>query len=133
MKRLGLIVLVLISAFYAYGALVHILNMVGLRGFDWLSAPLKWQVLDVVYLALDVVVALGLWQRWRASIIAFYVAAFSQIALYTIGRSWIMDVPEPFEQGPEAMTYLNGLVVFHVLSLALVTFALKARNATTAA
>jgi len=126
MRRVGLLILVLISAFYAYGALVHVLNMAGLRGFNWLSAPVKWQILDVVYLGLDLVVAFGLWQRWRASIVAFYVAAVSQIALYTIGRSWIMDVPEAFAQGPEAMAYLNGLVVFHLLSLVLVSLALRA-------
>ena len=40
-----------IAACYAYGAAVHVTNMVGLSGFDWLEAPLKWQVLDVACLA----------------------------------------------------------------------------------
>ena len=32
----------IVAAFYAYGALVHVLNMAGMTGFDWLEAPLKW-------------------------------------------------------------------------------------------
>ena len=45
-------VLWIVSAFYAYGALVHVLNIAGRSGFDWSRAPVKWQVLDVIYLVL---------------------------------------------------------------------------------
>ena len=114
-----------VALFYAYGAFVHVANMLSMTGFHWPEAPLKWQVLDVAYLGLDVLVALGLWRQWRASIIAFFIAAFSQIALYTVGRGWIMDVPEAYAQGPEAMSYLDALVVFHVVSMLLVVFALR--------
>ena len=57
--KLSKYILWIVALFYAYGALVHILNILGLTGFEWLKAPLKWQVLDVVYLVLDVVVAIG--------------------------------------------------------------------------
>ena len=73
-----------VAGFYAYGAVVHVMNMAGLNGFDWLRAPLKWQVLDVVYLILDVLVAVGLVLGWRAGYLAFFVAALSQIVLYTV-------------------------------------------------
>ena len=47
MKLAASIVIWLVAAFCCYGALVHVLNMLSLTGFDWQSAPLKWQVLDV--------------------------------------------------------------------------------------
>ena len=113
-----------VAAFYAYGALVHVANMLSLTGYDWSDAPAKWQILDIVYLALDICVAVGLGLRWRASIAAFYVAALSQIALYTIGRAWVLDVPDAFRPPPDAAGYLDGLVAFHVVSLGAVTVAL---------
>ena len=121
------------AAFYAYGALVHILNMASVNGFDWPSAPLKWQVLDVVYLILDIVVAVGLVRMWRVSIAGFYLAALSQIALYTVGRPWVLDVPEAFRPDEQATAYLNSLVTFHLITLIAVTIALaylSKRNAT---
>ena len=120
-------ILGVVAVFYAYGALVHVLNMAGLSGFDWLSAPFKWQVLDVVYLLLDVAVCAGLWRRSRISIYAFYFAALSQILLYTLLRGWIMDVPEAFAIAPDQDSYLTLLVVFHVITLALVTYSLNSK------
>ncbi len=118
-------VLLIVSLFYAYGALVHVLNMLSLTGFDWPSAPLKWQVLDIVYLVLDLLVCVGLVRRWRPSIVAFFVAALSQILLYTVLRSWVLDVPEAFAVGPEQAAYLTTLVIFHVVSLLFVAIALS--------
>ena len=46
----------IVAAFYAFGALVHVMNILGLSGYSWLRAPLKWQVLDVTYLLLDILV-----------------------------------------------------------------------------
>jgi hypothetical protein len=48
-----------VALFYLYGAAVHVFNILGLSGFDWRAAPLKWQALDVVYLVIDLVVAAG--------------------------------------------------------------------------
>lgn len=118
------IILWCVAGFYAYGAVVHVMNMVGLSGFDWSRAPLKWQVLDVVYLILDVVVAVGLVLGWRAGYVAFFAAALSQIVLYTVLRDWIIDVPEEFARSPEEVAYLNGLVWFHVVTIALVGIAI---------
>ena len=126
LRSVGFWILCVVSVFYLYGAIVHVLNMLGLSGFDWNSAPVKWQVLDIVYLILDVTVSLGLFRRMRISIFAFYIAAVSQIVLYTLLRSWIMDVPEPFTITPDQDSYLTLLVVFHVATLCLVTYALYA-------
>ena len=109
-----------IAAAYAYGAYVHVANMAGLSGFDWPSAPLKWQVLDVVYLILDLAVVTGVVFARRFWIVAFGIAAISQIVLYTALRSWVLDVPAAFVVPPEGVNYLDGLVAFHLASLAVV-------------
>ena len=113
-----------IALFYAYGAFVHVLNIAGVNGFDWLQAPLKWQLLDVIYLILDVVVAVGVFRAWRLATVCFYCAALSQIVLYTVFRSWIVDVPEPFTLSTEEVAYLDTLVIFHAVTLIVMTFCL---------
>ena len=55
----------LIALTYGYGGLVHIANIAGLSGYAWVDAPLKWQLLDVVYLSLDTVVFC-----WAAALMA---------------------------------------------------------------
>ena len=118
------IILWCVAAFYAYGAVVHVMNIAGLSGFDWMRAPLKWQVLDIVYLILDVLVAVGIVLGWRAGYFAFFAAALSQIVLYTMFRSWIVDVPQEFARSPEEIKYLDGLVLFHVITIAVVVLAI---------
>ena len=125
---IGKIIIWAVALFYTYGALVHIMNILGLSGFDWAGAPLKWQLLDIVYLFLDVVVAVGFFAGWRQSYYAFYTAAASQVLLYTIFRSWILDVPEAYTVSPEQESYLTGLVVFHLATILLVSIALKAKQ-----
>jgi len=99
--------------------------MLGLSGFDWSNAPLKWQVLDVVYLILDLVVAAGFFARWKVSYFVFYIAAVSQIILYTVFKDWIIDVPEAFTVSEEQESYLTTLVVFHIITILLVSIALR--------
>ena len=113
-----------VSAFYAYGAVVHVTNMVGLNNFDWKDAPLKWQVLDLVYLSLNIVVVIGLVLGWIAGYVAFFAAAASQILLYTVFRTWILEVPDEFAQTPEEIKYLDGLVIFHFVTVAAVLLAM---------
>ena len=117
----------IVSAFYLYGAAVHVLNILGYSGFDWAAAPLKWQVLDVVYLILDLVVVAGFVLSWKVGFGAFYLAALSQIVLYTLFRDWIIDVPQEFSVTEEQRGYLTTLVIFHCVTLAFVTFALWLR------
>ena len=123
MLLISKLILWTVAIFYAFGATVHIMNIAGYSGFDWLRAPLKWQVLDVVYLALDILVAVGLLLGWRSGLFAFYIAALSQIFLYTIFRQWILDVPEEFARSPQEVSYLSSLVLFHIVTLVLVSLA----------
>ena len=113
------------AAIYSYGAAVHVMNMIGSSGFDWAGAPLKWQILDVVYLVLDVVVVFGLPLGWIAGYGAFFLAAASQIVLYTLLRTWILDVPAQFARTPDEIRYLDVLVVFHLVTIAVVVVAFR--------
>lgn len=117
-------VLWVVTGLYLFGAAVHVANMASATGFEWRAAPVKWQVLDVVYLVLNLTVVVGL--RWMVSvsILAFYVAAVSQVVLYTVGRGWITNVPAPFQPDAAALAYMDLLVVFHVAAMIAVTGAI---------
>ena len=117
-----------IALFYFYGAIVHVFNIFSLSGFDWCAAPFKWKVLDVVYLVIDLVVAVGLIRGWKLGYLAFYLAAISQIILYTAFRDWIVDVPAEFLVSEEQLGYLTTLVVFHCVTIALLTLAVWIRK-----
>lgn len=130
MKFSTSIVTWLVALFYAYGTVVHILNMLSLTGFDWRAAPLKWQTLDVVYLILDAIVVIGVFLGWKVGYAAFYLAAVSQVFLYTVFRDWIINVPSEFAVTSEQRSYLTTLVIFHCVTLVLMTAALKFRAVT---
>ena len=117
------IILWIVALFYAYGALVHVLNMASLTGFAWPDAPLKWQALDIFYLVIDIVVVVGLLRRRTYGFVAFYIAAISQILLYTLFQDWIVDVPAEFALSSEQVAYLDSLVVFHAVTVVLVGIA----------
>lgn len=120
-RRIATIFIWTVALFYAYGALVHVLNMANLSGFDWGAAPRKWQALDLIYLIVDVVVVFGLMLRWRLGFVAFYLAAISQIVLYTLLRPWVLDVPPEFAVSESEQQYLTVLVVFHAVTLTAMT------------
>jgi hypothetical protein len=121
--------LLLIAAFYAYGAAVHVANMASLTGFDWLAAPRLWQALDIVYLVLDVAVVVGLLLKHAFGLGAFIVAATSQIVLYTVFRDHVAMLGTPHALDPAQVDYLTTLVAFHVVTV--VIFALLAAFAPT--
>jgi hypothetical protein len=104
------------------------MNMAGFSGFDWRTAPLKWQVLDIAYLGLNLVVVTGFVLERRFGFIAFYAAAAGQILLYTLLRAWILDVPEAFARSPEEIANLDLLVGFHIVTLVLVMAVLRLRK-----
>ena len=111
---------------YLNGAAVHAANMLGFSGYAWREAPFKWQLLDVFYLTLDITVVIGFVLGWRIGLIAFFTAAATQLLLYTVFRNWILDVPERF-LSPEMASSLNGLLIFHVVTVGLVLFAIWLR------
>lgn len=117
-----------IIAAYFYGASVHVANIAGMTGFDWSQAPWKWQALDIFYLALDVMVVVGLLYFPRFGLCCFAVAAISQIILYTAFRSWVVDVPAEIAPSPDKLRYLTQLVIFHLATLAAVAGSYFLRN-----
>ena len=104
---------------------MHGVNVLGLGGFEWADAPTKWQVLDIAYRILDVIVLLGFFERAKVFIVAFYIAALSQIVLYTALRPWVVDVPEAFQFTPQQNQYLTTVGVFHGVTIVLVTGAVR--------
>ena len=106
-----------VAVAYAYGASVHALNMLSMTGFDWSAAPLKWRMLDVAYLIVDLAATIGLFARRAFGILAFLAGAVSQICLYTVFRTWILDVPAEFAPTADQAAYPTGLARFHFITL----------------
>ncbi|MEL6298350.1 MAG: hypothetical protein AAFQ45_07250 [Pseudomonadota bacterium] len=69
-------------------------------------------------------VVIGLVLGWRVGYVAFFVAAVSQLLLYTVARAWILDVPAAFAHSPEEAGYLDSLGVFDVATIGLVALAI---------
>lgn len=100
------------AVFYSLGAAVHAVNLA--TGFG--AAPAKWLALDAVYLAADLGVVAGVLLRSRLAAPLLALTALSQIALYTAGRAWLLDVPEAY-RAPDGAAHLDGLVAFHAVTL----------------
>jgi hypothetical protein len=100
----------LVGIMYAFGAVVHLANILGLGGTGWKSSPISWKVLDVAYALLDSAVVVGLWMLAPWGVICFLAAALSQILLYTLFRG-------AFARNPEHVRTLRAMVSFHVATL----------------
>jgi hypothetical protein len=67
----------------AYGALVHLLNILGFGEMSWREMPFTWRVGDICYGILDTITAIGLWQKTAWGIFCFLGAIASQFIIYT--------------------------------------------------
>ena len=103
--------MIVIALMYGFGGLVHIGNMLGFGELEWSESPLSWQVGDVVWGLLDIIVVVGILLKAPVGILALVVAALSQIIVYGI---W----PDAFALTDEHMQTLRGMVYFHVVVLA---------------
>lgn len=112
----------LIAIFLAYGATVHVGNMIGLSGTPWLSTPVLWRCMDVVLLVFDVVAAVALWKKvsWSAWFVVVGIVLL-QFLPYTLLRSHFILKPE------DAQT-LNGLLGTEAILLAVFLGLLVARK-----
>lgn len=108
-KWMGVYLRVL-AVVYALGGLVHISNILGFGELPWSDSPTAWRVGDLVYGVIDVIAALGLWRRAPWGVVAFIVAACSQLVLYV---GW----PDVFAFTPEQRSSLQGLVMTHIITL----------------
>lgn len=74
----------ILALIIAYGALVHVTNLMGWGEMPWSEMPLTWRVGDLVYGLLDIVTAIGLWQRTAWGVLCFLGAIASQFLIYTV-------------------------------------------------
>lgn len=74
----------ILAIIIAYGALVHLFNLLGFSEIPWQQMPLTWKIGDVCYGILDTATAIGLWQKTVWGIFCFLGAIASQFFLYTI-------------------------------------------------
>jgi len=68
----------------AYGASIHIANLLGFGEKPWSEMPMSWRVGDVVYGIVDLISAIGLWQQTAWGILCFFGAIASQFLIYTV-------------------------------------------------
>jgi hypothetical protein len=97
----------ILATIYAFAAILHIGSVVGLGRVPFEDAPLSWQVSDIFYGVLDTIAAIGLFRLRPWGIVAFFIAAISEILLFTL-------VPEWFVVEPEQLIMLRGFVVYHL-------------------
>lgn len=126
MKPLPRLILWVVALLFAYDAYGHVASIAGMHGYAWADAPVKWRLIDVFYLTLDIIAVVGLLLRWAVGVIAFFVSAVSQVLLFTILRPWIIDVPENFAGISDRIGYLNLMVGLYLAAIVLILIALRA-------
>jgi hypothetical protein len=100
----------ILATIYAFACLRHAANILGFGELPWLQAPLAWQLSDIAYLVLDGIAAVGLALLRPWGIVAFLIAASSEILLFTL-------VPHWFVLRPEHETLLRSFVIYHVIAI----------------
>jgi len=115
----------LVALLFAYDAYGHIASIAGMHGYTWADAPVKWRLIDVFYLTLDIIAVVGLLLRWVVGVIAFFVSSVSQVLVFTVLRPWFIDVPENFAGLADGLGYLNLMVGLYVVAIVLILVALR--------
>lgn len=118
------IILWVVAVCYGYFAFVHLLNIADVSGFDWYSLPLPWQIVELFYLAIDVLVVYGFVLSRPIGFIAFFVAAISQFVLFAVATPGNLASPESASVASRPPDYLEYLAIFHGTTIALVLFAM---------
>jgi len=108
--RLMTIFLRILALIYAIAGLMHIGSILGLGQMPFGDAPLSWQLSDIFYGVVDTIAAIGLWLHKRWGIAAFFVAAISEILLFTF-------VPEWFVVEAWQLNMLRGFIVYHLVAI----------------
>ncbi len=119
-KWTGIYIRVL-AVILAYGAIMHVGNILGWTGKPWMDTPLHWRTMDIVLLLFNIVVGVGLWIKAPWAVVVFLIGIIVlQIVPYTLFRSH-------FAESPDQVKTLNGLVITWVLLLGtlFVLFSLK--------
>jgi uncharacterized membrane protein (DUF2068 family) len=99
-----------LAVIYAFAAVLHIGSILGFGRMPFGDMALSWQLSDIAYSIIDTVAAIGLWQQRRWGVIAFFVAAVSEILLFTFAPEW-------FTSDPSELRMLRGFIVYHLVAL----------------
>jgi hypothetical protein len=118
------IILWMIAVCYGYFALVHLLNIADASGFNWYSLPLPWQIVELFYLAVDLLVVYGFVLSRPIGFIAFFVASISQFVVLAVVAPGSLASPESASVVPRPPDYLEYLAIFHGATIALVLLAM---------
>ena len=104
------IYLKILAVFYAYGAVLHVADLLSLghylgqfHGLTFAQMPGAWKIATVYFALLDSIAAYGLWKGAAWGVAAFLLAAVSQVVMYTVFAPTFSHQP--------------GLVVFHLLTV----------------
>lgn len=77
-------VLLVLAAFCALGALVHVGNLLGFGELAWHESPLTWKIGDIWWGALEIAAVAGIVARSPVGIAASMRAATSQVLAYGV-------------------------------------------------
>lgn len=110
-----------LAVVYAFGAIVHYANLLGIGEQPWSQMPLTWQIGDVAYALLDTATVIGLWLRTPWGVGCFLLGAVSQLILYGA-------FPQLFAFTEEHRQALNSLIVMHLVALTVFFGLLVARK-----
>ncbi|MDX1468675.1 MAG: hypothetical protein R3258_04990 [Acidimicrobiia bacterium] len=98
-----------VAVFYAYGALVHAANLVGLGPPVPGDRVAVFTVLDVIFLVVDSAIVIGLWTGRNWGLVLFFLAAGSQMVMY-VGFDGYFAFDEASRNS------ITQLIVFHLVS-----------------
>jgi hypothetical protein len=104
------------------GALSHLGSILSLTGTSWSARPLRFQVVDLVLLPINLVVAWGLW-RTRFWAVVGWVAVVLLLQVIPI-----LLFSEFFATSPRERTMLYGLLATHAVSLGIFSVLLLGRK-----
>jgi len=105
----------ILAVIYAFAAILHVGSILGFGRIPFAEAPLSWQLSDIFYGIVDTIAAVGLFLMRPWGVAAFFVAAISEILLFTL-------IPEWFVVEPQQLTMLRGFAVYHVIAIAIYFF-----------
>lgn len=114
----------LLCVMYAFGALVHLGNLLGMGKHKVGEMPGHLLAADVFYLVMNVATIVGLWRNETWGRVCLLVMLGSQLVLY-------LGIPGAFATDATERAQLRGMVWLHVGTLAVlfVLWPLAARAA----
>jgi len=100
-----------VAVFLLVGALSHLGSIMSINGTSWMAKPLRFRVVDMVFLPVNLAIAWGLWRKRFWAVVGWVGAVlllqFIPFLLFT----------EFFATNPRERTMLYGLLAAHAALL----------------